>query len=88
MSNLLPNQGFVTEISLLIDPVISGNKSFNVFSNVNRKVKLKLSKKEILDKEYLWLMYILRNNPSLLVINYYYASRIMTMANLIEKFLQ
>jgi 2,5-diamino-6-(ribosylamino)-4(3H)-pyrimidinone 5'-phosphate reductase len=61
LGNLLLNLGFVSEISLLIHPVIVGNKSYNMFSNVNKNVKLKLYRKETLEKEYVWVVYIFKN---------------------------
>ena len=57
LGNLLLNQGFVTEISLLIHPVIVGTTSYNMFSNANKTSKLKLCKKETLEKNYVWLVY-------------------------------
>ena len=61
LGNLLLNLGFVSEISLLIHPVIVGNESYNMFSNVNKNIKLKLCRKETLEKEYLWVAYIFEN---------------------------
>lgn len=57
LGNLLLNQGLASEISLLIHPVIVGNKSYNMFSNVSKAISLKLDKTEILDKGYVWLVY-------------------------------
>ena len=57
LGNLLLNQGFVSEISLLIHPVIVGNKSYNMFSDIDTNLKLKLFKKETLEKQYIWLVY-------------------------------
>jgi len=57
LSNLLLNKGLVSEISLLIHPVIIGNNSYNMFSDISKNLKLKLIKKEILEKEYIWLVY-------------------------------
>ncbi len=57
LSNILINHGFVDEISLLIHPVIVGNKSYYIFDDVNKKIKLKLLKNEILNKEYIWLVF-------------------------------
>jgi len=59
LGNLLLNQGFVKEISLLIHPVIVGTTSYNMFSNSNKTSKLKLRKKETLEKNYVWLVYTL-----------------------------
>lgn len=61
LGNLLLNQGFVSEISLLVHPVIVGNKAYNMFSNVNKNITLKLHKKEALDKGYVWLVYKVEN---------------------------
>jgi len=57
LGNLLLNQDFVSEISLLIHPVIVGNKMYNMFSDINKNLNLKLFKMEILEKQYLWLVY-------------------------------
>jgi len=59
LGNLLLNQGFVKEISLLIHPMIVGTTSYNMFSNANKTSKLKLCKKETLEKNYVWLVYTL-----------------------------
>lgn len=58
LGNLLLNQGFVSEISLLIHPVIVGNKSYNMFSDIDKKIQLKLLKNETLEREYVWLVYV------------------------------
>ncbi len=57
LGNLLLNYGFVNEISLLIHPVIVGTTSYNMFSVVN-KMKLKLCRSELLEKDYVWLVYV------------------------------
>jgi 2,5-diamino-6-(ribosylamino)-4(3H)-pyrimidinone 5'-phosphate reductase len=57
LGNLLLNQGFVSEISLLIHPVIVGKKSYNMFSYINKNLKLKLIKKVTLENEYIWFVY-------------------------------
>jgi 2,5-diamino-6-(ribosylamino)-4(3H)-pyrimidinone 5'-phosphate reductase len=57
LGNLLLNQGLVSEISLLIHPVIVGKNSYNMFSDIHKSLKLSLIKKEILEKEYIWLVY-------------------------------
>jgi len=57
LSNLLLDQGLASEISLLIHPIIVGNKAYNIFSNINSTINLKLQKKETLDKGYVWLIY-------------------------------
>lgn len=57
LGNLLLNQGFVSEISLLIHPVIVGKKSYNMFSYINKNLKLKLIKKVTFKNEYIWFVY-------------------------------
>ena len=57
LTNLLLDLGFVNEISLLIHPVIVGDKSYNIFNLTNKKIQLKLLKNEILNEEYIWLVY-------------------------------
>jgi 2,5-diamino-6-(ribosylamino)-4(3H)-pyrimidinone 5'-phosphate reductase len=61
LGNLLLNLGFVSEISLLVHPVIVGNKSYNMFSNVIKNVKLELRNKETFEKKYVWLVYAFEN---------------------------
>ena len=61
LGNLLLNQGLVNEISLLVHPVIVGNKAYHMFSNVHKNITLKLHKKEALDKGYVWLVYKVEN---------------------------
>lgn len=57
LGNLLLSQGLVSEISLLIHPVIVGNRSYNMFSDIRQNLKLILKKKEILEKDFVWLVY-------------------------------
>ena len=57
LSNLLLNRGLVSRISLLIHPVIVGDKSYNMFGDVDGNLNLKLLKKETLEKEYIRLVY-------------------------------
>ena len=59
LGNLLLNKGFVTKISFMIHPVIVGTTSYNMFSLANNNIKLKLCKKETLEKNYVWLVYTL-----------------------------
>lgn len=40
MGNILLNQGLVKEVSLLIYPVIVGKKTYNIFSNIKKNIKL------------------------------------------------
>lgn len=57
LGNLLLNQGFVSEISLLIHPVIVGNKAYTMFDSVDKSIKLKLFREEKLGWGCVWLAY-------------------------------
>ena len=57
LSNHLIKQGLVSEISLLVHPVIVGKKSYNMFANIEENLKLELVKKESFDKGYVWNLY-------------------------------
>jgi len=48
---------FVNDISLLIHLVNVGDKSYNIFNFTNKKIQLKLLINEILNEEYVWLVY-------------------------------
>jgi len=57
LGNILISQGFVEEISLLLHPVIVGNRSYNMFSDMMSSVQMKLKKCEVLDNDCVWLVY-------------------------------
>jgi 2,5-diamino-6-(ribosylamino)-4(3H)-pyrimidinone 5'-phosphate reductase len=57
LSNLLIKQGLVSEISLLVHPVIVGKKSYNMFGNIEENLKLELVKKESFGKGYVWNLF-------------------------------
>ncbi len=57
LGNLLLEQGFVSELSLLVHPVVVGRKSYNIFGNINKNIGLKLHKKEFFHRGYIWLVY-------------------------------
>lgn len=57
LGNILLNRGLVSEISLLIHPEIVGKKSYNMFNDIDRNLKLKLVKNEVLENEYVWIVY-------------------------------
>ncbi|UCE08137.1 MAG: dihydrofolate reductase family protein [bacterium] len=61
LGNLLLNQGLVSEVSLLMHPVIVGNKSYNMFGDIKENLILKLVKSEVLENEYTWLVYKVEN---------------------------
>jgi len=58
LGNRLLDLGLVSEISLLVHPVIIGKKGQNLFSLVENDMKLRLTKKELLEESYLWLVYL------------------------------
>jgi 2,5-diamino-6-(ribosylamino)-4(3H)-pyrimidinone 5'-phosphate reductase len=62
LSNLLINQGFVSELSLLLHPIIVGSNSYNIFADVSGNIALSLSKREILSHGYLWLVYKIKKS--------------------------
>jgi 2,5-diamino-6-(ribosylamino)-4(3H)-pyrimidinone 5'-phosphate reductase len=57
LGNLLLNMGLVSEISLLVHPIIIGEKSYQMFSDIIKNPKLKLLKSEILENDYVWMVY-------------------------------
>lgn len=57
LSNLLIDQGLVSEISILIHPIIVGNKSYNMFSHIRDQLKFNLIKQELLNEEFVWLVF-------------------------------
>ena len=61
LGNLLIEQRFVSEISLLVHPVIVGKKSYNIFGNISKNITLTLRKKEFFPRGYVWLVYRLKS---------------------------
>jgi 2,5-diamino-6-(ribosylamino)-4(3H)-pyrimidinone 5'-phosphate reductase len=58
LGNLLLEQGLVSELSLLVHPVIVGKeKAYTMFGNINNDVNLKLVRQEALGKGLVWLVY-------------------------------
>ena len=57
LGGVLLNQGLVKEISLLVHPVIVGQKAHYIFRDVANHLELKKDKCEVLDGGYLWLVY-------------------------------
>jgi len=64
LGNLLINNGFVKEISLLVHPVIVGKKSYNIFESINKNIGLKLFRYDIIDKDFIWLTYKVDNTKN------------------------
>ena len=61
LGNLLLNQGFVKEISLIVHPIIVGSRSYNMFGNIDSNFKLKLLKCETFNNGLIWLVYDVLN---------------------------
>lgn len=57
LSNLLLNQGLVQEISLLVHPIIIGDKAYSMFSNLEKPITVMLKKTETFDHGYTWIVY-------------------------------
>jgi 2,5-diamino-6-(ribosylamino)-4(3H)-pyrimidinone 5'-phosphate reductase len=57
LNDLLLNKSLVSEISLLIHPLIVGEKAYPMFTEVKERVNLTLEKWEYLDNGYVWLLY-------------------------------
>ena len=57
LGNLLIEQSLVSELSLLVHPVIVGRKSYKIFGNIKKSPRLRLYRKEVFPKGYVWLAY-------------------------------
>ena len=57
LGNLLLEKGLASELSLLVHPVIVGKKAYNIFGNIEKNMNLKLYKKKVYPRGYVWLNY-------------------------------
>ncbi|MCK5300554.1 MAG: dihydrofolate reductase family protein [Thermoplasmatales archaeon] len=57
LGNILLQKDFVSEISLLIHPIIVGDNVYTIFSDMLKSIDLELLKKEILHNNYIWVVY-------------------------------
>jgi 2,5-diamino-6-(ribosylamino)-4(3H)-pyrimidinone 5'-phosphate reductase len=60
LNNILLAQGLISEISLLVAPVLVGDKRVNLFRTLRlkgKKPRLQLIKNRIQEKQYLLLIY-------------------------------
>jgi 2,5-diamino-6-(ribosylamino)-4(3H)-pyrimidinone 5'-phosphate reductase len=65
LAGVLVRQGLVNEISLIISPVIAGNRSQNLFRTFENKVNLDLIKADRLKGNHVLVVYrVLRNITS------------------------
>jgi 2,5-diamino-6-(ribosylamino)-4(3H)-pyrimidinone 5'-phosphate reductase len=60
LGNMLLNEGLATEISLLVHPIIIGEKAQNLFSDIHKNIILQKKKCDILEKGYIWLVYTVK----------------------------
>lgn len=54
---ILLNKGLIDEISLLVHPVIVGNRRYPLLGDVNKNIRLRLIKNKIVNKDKAWLVY-------------------------------
>jgi 2,5-diamino-6-(ribosylamino)-4(3H)-pyrimidinone 5'-phosphate reductase len=57
LSNLLMEQDLVSEISLLVHPIIVGKDAYNMFSDVSERIDLELLRSERLNGHFLWMVF-------------------------------
>ena len=57
LGNILINKGMVDEISLLVHPLLVGEKCYPIFSDVKGNLNLKLKKSETFKNGCIWLVY-------------------------------
>jgi 2,5-diamino-6-(ribosylamino)-4(3H)-pyrimidinone 5'-phosphate reductase len=57
LGNILINAGLITEISLLVHPIIIGSKGYYIFGNIKKNLTLNLVKYKVLNEKYIWLVY-------------------------------
>jgi 2,5-diamino-6-(ribosylamino)-4(3H)-pyrimidinone 5'-phosphate reductase len=57
LGNILINKGMVDEISLLVHPLLVGEKCYPMFSDVKGNLNLKLKKSETFENGCIWLVY-------------------------------
>jgi 2,5-diamino-6-(ribosylamino)-4(3H)-pyrimidinone 5'-phosphate reductase len=63
LGNLLLEQGLVSELSLLVHPVVVGNKSYPIFGNISEGLGgMKLIKSESYPKGLVWILYRVTQN--------------------------
>ena len=64
LGNLLINLGLVNEISILIHPLVIGEKCYSMFSGINSQLNLKLTKSEQFENGCVWNVYSVNNSGS------------------------
>lgn len=61
LNSILLEKGLVSEISLLVVPIIVGKKDLNVFETLRTKVKLELKSCKNVGNGHVWLVYKIRH---------------------------
>jgi 2,5-diamino-6-(ribosylamino)-4(3H)-pyrimidinone 5'-phosphate reductase len=61
LGNILLNMGIVSEISLLVHPLIIGEKCYPMFSDVKANLNLKLKKSEQFKNGCIWMVFSVEN---------------------------
>ncbi len=64
LSNVLLQQNLVSEVSLLVHPVIVGVNAYTIFSGLPRSVTLELRQTQVFSGDYVWLTYNVKNPNS------------------------
>jgi len=57
LGNLLLEKGLVSEVSLLVHPVIVGKSSYNMFGDIEHNIGLKLKRTETFENGCIWSIY-------------------------------
>ncbi|MGA1793422.1 MAG: dihydrofolate reductase family protein [Thermoplasmatota archaeon] len=57
LGNLLLQKGLVSEVSLLVHPIIVGKSAYNMFGDVEGNIGMKLKKSETFDNGCVWNVY-------------------------------
>jgi len=57
LGNILINSGVVNEISLIVNPVIVGEKCYPIFSDISENLNLNLQKSEVMANGCIWMVY-------------------------------
>jgi 2,5-diamino-6-(ribosylamino)-4(3H)-pyrimidinone 5'-phosphate reductase len=65
LGNLLLNMELVNEISLLVHPLIVGEKCYPVFSDIHLNLPLKIKKSEQFENGCVWIVYNVGGDPLL-----------------------
>ena len=61
LCNLLLNQGLVDQVSLLVHPVVVGDQSYPMFSDISKKISLSIKNQECYKKKFVWVVYTVDN---------------------------